>query len=123
MILEEYLEMKQALQDSIEHHESMSEWVETQDLSAHPDIVEMFTKIREWWKGNNCALCQKYCQILNPCKKCPLYLTGQGCNRIGSYWNRLNNSTTWKEWLKWDRKLIKHMRKIMKGIKLDKGTI
>jgi hypothetical protein len=103
---------KEAIIKSIEHHERMQKWVKTQDKNDRVSPSLMYTSINEDWSGSFCALCQL---IPFSCKPCPLYLKYGNCGRESkNAWTYLNDANTWKEWLRYDKKLVKQLKSLLK---------
>lgn len=109
------LNEKQIVLDSIKHHERMQKWVKKQDKNSRPDCLKMVNEINENWFGNHCALCEVFFEEELSCSNCLLFKKYGKCFDSASknaWWN-IDNSETWKEWLKWGKKLVKQLKSLL----------
>ena len=104
---------KDAILMSILHHERMQKWVKTQNKNDMPEVYLMWKNINEDWSGKYCDLCSLF--NCNFCKKCPLGIKFGRCGDVytENAWVLLAHSKTWKQWLKWDKKLVKQLKSLL----------
>jgi len=108
---------QEAIDESIEHHERMSAWVEglsDKEKRRRPDSMDMLAAIEVTWSAAYCALCRKTpgdCEE-NP-HVCSLSAEYGPCGFSGeNAWGSLNRAKTWKGWLYHDRRLIKQLKSL-----------
>jgi len=109
---------REAIDESIEHHERMSAWVEemTDKEKGQKSTWEvMDDAIGEVWGDTDCALCRKFYPL--DCEggpnTCPLAMKYGKCTKSPrNAWRRLDQTKTWKGWLYHDRRLIKQLKSL-----------
>ena len=109
---------KDAILNSILHHERMQKWVKIQNKNDMPEEHLMRAGINENWYSRYCDLCLLFkCE----CGECPLGIKFGRCGNVISKnknaWNSLALSITWKQWLKWDKKLVKQLKSLLRDYK------
>jgi hypothetical protein len=106
------------LEEAIKHQIRMEEWVRTQNPRKKPDPDEMYRNIRENWFALSCPLCMAF---FNECEKCVLAREATGCQK-NSEWFKMDDSKTWKQWLRRSREFRSVMEKIKEKLekKLEK---
>ena len=97
-------------QQSIEHYNRMIKWAKKQPQKNECSLKEMKNYFDEAWDSESCAFCNEYLNTDN----CPLrkkdsinecYEVGNCCNGL---WSKMNESITWKEWIKNAKKVKKY---------------
>ena len=95
--------MRNLKKESLRHHNRIRSHIINNynlDKPVNPAILKI--EIAEDWSGTYCPYCG------NDCDKCNLH-TDNGC--CDGYWYKMDMSDTWKKWLKWNKKLIKFVKK------------
>jgi len=107
-------------QEAIAHYERMIKWAKTQPpgnrIRYKHSVSIMFVAIGEDWYGKNCVYCQKYIKYSSSStnKPCPLtsyvipYCDDKSC--CNGLWIKMNNSTTWKEWIINAEKVLEYIK-------------
>lgn len=100
----------EAIKNSIKHHKRMQKWVKNQDQYEVPDSRKMEREIKENWFSLYCDLCNNFFCF----HQCPLQLKYGACsNSDRNAWTNLYYSFTWKEWLIWDKELVKQLKSLL----------
>ena len=107
--------ISEIIQETINHHQKMFDWVEKQNPDAWSDDVKMVEEINRRTSGYFCPLCREfkcsnsYYFVVN----CPLAVVFGECgssntNKYISYNGRFTNS----KWLKGEKKFIKQLNEL-----------
>lgn len=89
-------------QDVLDHYDRMIAWAETQNPRSKVNSDEMRICISEWWYSDDCPLCKTYQnEFSEDCVKCPVYKKSKNYYCRGTPWIKMDDSKTWKTWLKY----------------------
>jgi hypothetical protein len=110
--------MKKTLKEQAhEHYQKMIDWAKEQPKEDIKDSEIMLREIGEDWFSDCCPYCNKYLSIdgyVDDCGKCPLNLETDGRGMeycCGDIWDKVQDVITWKEWIKWAKKIDKFIQK------------
>ena len=99
------LKMLKTKNEAIQHYDKMIKWAEKQNKYKIPSVSKMYYEIKTTWAGQHCS----YCNIHNTtCFLCELHSKNSCCDGL---WLRMDRSKTWKEWIKYAKKIKRFIEK------------
>jgi hypothetical protein len=93
---------KEEKKEAVDHYNRMISWAVNQNGNDPCDRLKMLKELGEMWGSEYCVLCDHYLDsnFNDPCEKCPLAINHFRCSSdTPSEWGKMQNSTTWSEWL------------------------
>lgn len=84
----------------------MIAFAKKQNLKEEPNTATMIAAIGETWYSKNCPYCKEYYR--QGCDICPLNTPGSSC--CNGIWVKMNYAKTWREWIKYAKKVIKYIK-------------
>ena len=102
---------------AIWHWNRMIAWVKEQDPYEVPCDAFMRKHIHQDWYAKSCSFCE-VCLVddgdEHDCSECPIRVAGfLSCMTSRSKWARVQDSSTWDEWLKYANEMLELLKKVL----------
>ena len=99
---------------AIRHYKRMIKWAKRQPLEHWPNYHRMEREINEDYFAPSCSYCRKFIAIFINRLDCELncgYNEDCSCVCCDGLWDKMADSTTWKEWIEGAEAVLKYIRK------------